>query len=172
MVSFKFEGGRELDAALKGLEKVTARNVATRALKKAAVPIRDKAKQLAPKDKGNLEAAIKIGTKANFGRGSFRSFGDWVNVFVGIDGSVLPPKDSKTKKNKRKTRFLQSGGGVAAYAIFIEMGTDSMKAQPYMRPAFDTEKENALALIKPELWNEIAAQAARAGRKAARRAAR
>lgn len=167
---FKFEGGKELEAALRAIEKTaTARNIATRALKIAAEPIADEARTLAPEDEGNLREAIKIGTKANMGRGrALRSKGDTVYVFVGIDGSVLPPKEAKTRRNKRKSRFLQAGGGVAAYSIFVENGSVSMAAQPYMRPAFDGQKENAVKRLAPVLWDEIAKAAARAAKKSAK----
>lgn len=166
--SFKFEGGRALEAALRQLSKATARNVAKRALKKAADPIASKARQLAPKDKGNLEKAIQVSDKAKVGSRGWSNRGDWVTMFVGINGNVLPPKDSKTRMNKRKSRFLQSGGGVAAYSIFVERGTGSMKAQPYMRPAWDAEKGKSVERIAPELWDEISKAAARAARKGAK----
>ena len=103
------------------------------------------------------------------GRGrALRARGDTVYAFVGIDGSVLPPKDAKTKRNKRKSRFLQAGGGVAAYSIFVEYGSASMGPQPYMRPAFDSQKENAVKKLGPALWSEIEKVAARAAKKAAK----
>lgn len=168
---FSFEGGKALEAALRKLGKeATARNVATRALKIAAEPIAEKARMLAPVDKGFLRKAIKVGTKANMGRGrTLRSRQDVVYAFVGIEGSVLPPKDTKTKRNKRKTRFLQSSGsGVAAYSIFVENGTHDTPPQPYMRPAFDSEKENAVKKLAPALWEEIEKAAKRAAKKAAK----
>ncbi|OWQ95118.1 HK97-gp10 family putative phage morphogenesis protein [Sphingopyxis witflariensis] len=167
---FKFEGGKELEKALREIGKTaTARNIATRALKVAAEPIAEEARRLAPEDKGNLREAIKIGTKANMGRGrSLRSKDDTVYTFIGIDGSVLPPKESKTRRNKRKTRFLQNSGGVAAYSIFVEYGTESMAPQPFMRPAFEREKHKAVERMAPALWDEIAKAAARAAKKSAK----
>ena len=167
---FSFEGGKALEAALRRIGKeATARNIGTRALKLAAEPIADEARRNAPRDKGFLQESIKIGTKANMGRGrALRSSGDRVYVFIGIDGSVLPPKEAKTKRNKRKTRFLQAGGGVAAYSIAVENGTVSMAPQPYMRPAFDGQKENAVKRLGPALWEEIEKAAARAAKKAAK----
>ena len=167
---FSFEGGKALEAALRRIGKeATARNIGTRALKIAAEPIADAARRNAPEDKGFLRESIKIATKANMGRGrALRSRGDTVYAFIGIDGSVLPPKDAKTKRNRRKSRFLQAGGGVAAYSIFVEYGSASMAPQPYMRPAFDGEKENAVKRLGPALWEEIEKAAARAAKKAAK----
>jgi HK97 gp10 family phage protein len=164
---FSFEGGKALEAALRAIGKeATARSVAEKALMIAAEPIAQKARELAPVDKGNLRESIKVAKKANYGRGrKGRSRGDTVYAFVGIDGSVLPPKDAKTRRNKRKTRFLQAGGGVAAYSIFKEYGTSSMPAEPYMRPAFEAKKQAAVDAIGPALWEEIAKAARRAAKK-------
>lgn len=167
MSKFKFEGGKALEKALRELRTTaTARNVAEKALMTAAEPIAQKARELAPVDKGNLRESIKVAKKANYGRGrKGRSRGDVVYGFVGIDGSVLPPKDAKTRRNKRRTRFLQSGGGVAAYSIFKEYGTSSMPAEPYMRPAFEAKKQAAVDALGPALWDEIAKAAARAAKR-------
>lgn len=164
---FSFEGGKALEKALRDIGKAaTARNVAEKALMTAAEPIAQKARELAPVDKGNLRESIKIAKKANYGRGrKGRSRGDTVYAFVGIDGSVLPPKDAKTRRNKRRTRFLQSGGGVAAYSIFKEYGTSSMPAEPFMRPAFEMTKQAAVDAIAPALWDEIVKAAARAAKR-------
>ena len=150
MSGFRFEGGRELDAALRNLSKATARNVGRRALTTAAEPIAAKARVLAPKDEEDLESAIKVGKAiASFQRQGNR--GDIVTVFVGIDESV----------DKR----------LHIYAEEQEEGNPDrgMAAQPYMRPAWDSEKEKAVERIAPELWAEIEAANARAARKRARR---
>lgn len=164
---FSFEGGKALEKALRAIGKqATARSVAERALLIGAEPIAQKARELAPVDKGNLRESIKVAKKANYGRGrKGRSRGDTVYAFVGIDGDVLPPRDSKTRRNKRTTRFLQSGGGVAAYSIFKEYGTSSMPAEPFMRPAFEMTKQAAVDAIAPALWDEIAKAAARAAKR-------
>ena len=150
MTSFKFEGGKELEAALMSLGKtVTARNVGARALKLAADPIAVKALVLAPKDERDLEQSIKVGKAiAAFQRDGNR--GDYVATFVGIDESV----------DKR----------LHIYAAEQENGNPDrgMKAQPYMRPAWDSEKHKAVDRVAPALWDEISKAAARAAKKAAR----
>ncbi len=165
---FSFEGGKALEKALRDIGKAaTARNVAEKALMTAAEPIADEARRLAPVDEGFLRKSIKVGKRANYGRGrKLRSKKDTTYVFVGVDGSVLPPKDTKTKRNKRKTRFLQSSGsGVAAYSIFVEYGTSSMAAQPFLRPAFEAKKQAAVDLLAPALWEGIEKAAKRAAKR-------
>lgn len=149
--SFSFEGGKDLEMALMNLSsKATARNVGRRALTKAAEPIAAKARLLAPKDEHDLETAIKVGRAiAPFQRDGNR--GDYIAVFVGIDESV----------DKR----------LHIYAAEQENGNPDrqMEAQPYMRPAWDSEKGKAVDLIAPALWEDIAATNERAARRAARR---
>lgn len=152
--AFKFEGGKDLEAALLNLStKATARNVGKRGLTKAAEPIAAKARLLAPKDEHDLESAIKVGKAIGaFQRDGNR--GDYIAVFVGIDESV----------DKR----------LHIYAAEQENGNPDrqLEAQPYMRPAWDSEKGKAVELLAPALWEEIAAANARSARKAARKSGR
>lgn len=152
--AFKFEGGKDLEAALMNLAtKVTARNSGTRALTKAADPIKVNAKLRAPKNEGDLQEAIKVG-KAVAPYQNDGNRGDYIAVFVGIDASV----------DKR----------LVIYAGEQENGNPArnLEAQPYMRPAWDSEKGKAVDRIAPELWADIEQTNARAARKAARRVKR
>ena len=176
----EFKGGKDLEAALRELgNKALAKRVVERALRLAAEPIRNEAVNLAPDDTAtgdpiSLKSAIKIGKKAttrglrNFRRSEQGK--DTAEVWIGIDPSVRPPRDSKSKRNKRGTRFLQSGGGVAAYSMFMEFGTGTHQAQPYMRPAWEGKKMEAFNRLADDLRSEIDKAAARAARKAARAA--
>jgi HK97 gp10 family phage protein len=56
------------------------------------------------------------------------------------------------------------GKGVLRYAHLQEFGTSNHAAHPFMRPAWDSEKDNALSIIRRELGNEIMAAARRVGR--------
>lgn len=142
-----FKGGLEIEAALKALgDKGAIKRTAERALKRAAEPIRDKAKELAPKDERHLEESISIGRAIQaFQR---TSSGDVVRTFVGIDES----KDAR----------------LHIYASVDEFGTESHPAQPYMRPAWEAEKMTAFNLVKDTLDEEIIKTAARQARKRAK----
>lgn len=143
----KFSGGRDIERALKDLaSNATKRNATLRALNHAAEPIRDEATRLAPEDRGELKASIKIGKAISaFQR---MSKGDVVVTFVGIDESI----------NKR----------LHIYAEIDEFGRVGQEPQPYMRPAWEQEKMTALDRLGPALWIEIDKAAERAARKAAR----
>lgn len=165
-------GFAELEKELGELaNKATMRRVGLRNLEKAAEPIRDEAKRLAPDDPETgtgkyLVEAIKIGRAAGSEQQAGNS-GTLVSTFIGIDGSVKPAQPSKKRFTKKGTG--KPGGGVAAYSIFQEMGTTTRAAQPYLRPAFEAKKEEAVARLAEGLREDIIATKARAARKAARR---
>lgn len=128
--------------------KATARNVAERALKLAATPIRDRWEELAPEDQGDLKRSIKIGRAIKSVQKTARGNGDAVTTFVGIDESV----------DKR----------LHIYAEVQEFGSDSVPAQPAGRPAWEEKKLEAFNRLADDLRSEIDKAAARAARKAAR----
>jgi len=151
MITMKFEGGRDLEQALLDLgNRSTAKRTAERALKKAAEPIQQKWVQLAPDDSGDLKRSIKIGRAV---KGVQRRLpADVAAQFIGIDES----------QNRR----------LHIYAEVQEFGNESNPAQPAGRPAFESQKEVALARLADDLRAEIEKTAQRAARKAARLAAR
>lgn len=145
------EGLRELDAALGQLTKAVARNTLRRVLRLAARPIAVKAQSLSPILTGQLRISIGVGTRltrrqASLHRRESRNDKAFAEVFVGAGG--------------------------LAQATLREFGTDGAPPAPFMRPAWDAHKTQALDIIKRELGTEIAKSAARAARRAAAKAAR
>lgn len=148
-VTVKFKGGKELEAALKDLgSRATKKNVARRALRRAAEPIRDEWARLVPVDEGDLKRSIKIG-RAIKSVHSRNNRGDIVTEFVGVDES--------------EDRRLH------IYAEVEEFGNDSHPAQPAGRPAWESQKYNAFNRLGADLRDEIDKAAARAARKALRK---
>lgn len=149
-VTMKFEGGRELEAALANLGRSVGKRAAERGLAKAAQPIRDEWERLAPEDRGDLKRSIKIGKAV---KGIQRRVArDQAVRFVGIDES--------------EDRRLH------IYAEVQEFGNESVPAQPAGRPAWESKKYEALNRLSADTWAEIKKSADRAARKAARLAAR
>lgn len=148
-MKFTFSGGKELEKALGELSsRVTARNTAERALKLAATPIRDDWERRVPVDEGDLKRSIKIGKAIkSFQR---KSRGDLVLTFVGVDES----------QDKR----------LHIYAKAVEFGEGNSPAQPAGRPAWESQKQNAVNRLADDLRSEIEKTKARAARKAARKA--
>ena len=157
--TFKFTGGKDIEAALKALGDPKAiRRAALFGLRKAAEPMRDKAKSLAPRDVGNLEESIKIGSAKRKRGGD----GDEAGVIIGIDRSVQPARDVPRADGNGTYR----DPGVAGVAPIKEFGAPEINqpAEPFMRPAFDSEKERTPARVADHLWPAIERAAKRKGR--------
>jgi HK97 gp10 family phage protein len=135
---------REVHVALRKLPDATAKNIIRRILKRRGERIAKRARDLAPKDQGHLIESIRVGTKlSKRQRRSHKKFGpDDIEVFI--------------------------GPGPDPAAHLQEFGSSRHGAQPFMRPAWDAEKRNALDGIGDDLWAEIRKAAERAARKAAK----
>lgn len=163
----EFKGGKELEAALRELgNRVTAKNVGRRALIQAAEPIRDVARALAPDDPATgagkyLRESIKVAPGK-------RSSGDRIWALVGIDAEVDPAVD-KPRKNGSGT---YRDAGVAGVAAIMEFGAPAsgIPAQPFMRPAWESQKAATPQRVADGVRAEVDKAAARAARKAKRKA--
>jgi HK97 gp10 family phage protein len=145
------EGLSETAEALDEFSKATSANILRRVLLAAGQPIADMAESLAPRGPtGQLEASI----------------------------SVTPAQPSKMTRGGRAAYDKQSQvevlveAGPVPQSIFQEFGTIHNAAHPFMRPAWHSQRLNALAIISKQLGDEIEKSRARAARKAARIAAK
>lgn len=158
-VTIDVKGGRASEAALRELgEWQFIRRAAMEALRGGALPIRDKAKVLAPKDKLDLTDSIKAKP------GRMRDGILWYEI--GIDPSEQPAQ-IVTRKTGRGT---YRDPGVAGNALIQELGTPQMPANPFMTPAWDSEKGETPGRIIASLGPAVEKQAAKIARKAARAA--
>lgn len=143
----KVSGFKELEKALaEELPKATAKNVLRRTAINSMQRIEDKAKGLAPVERGKLRDGIttKTAKAARVSRTRFaRSSG--VEVLTGPTG--------------------RPEGGNPSWQ---EYGTVKMPAHPYMRPAADAEGLNVIEQVRDELAAQIEKAKARIARKAAR----
>ena len=158
-VMINIEGGKALEEALAALgDPKFMRRAALKALREAAIPIRDKAKMLVPVDQGDLREAISV-KAGRRGRGEEQ---DRITYLVGIDSSVQPAV----------YRARQSGSGayrdpgVAGNAVIQELGTVHMAANPFLLPAFDGERAATPGRITTVLGPAIEDQARKMARKA------
>lgn len=139
----KLSGFKELAEALEQLPKATARNTLRRVLRKAAEPTREAAQAKAPILSGRLRESVVVGTQLT--------------------------RRQKADARKEGTYFSEIHVGTAkGYSVPQEFGTVDHAAQPFMRPAWDQNKDKALKIIGDELGNEIEKAAARRARKLAK----
>lgn len=176
LVTVSIDGLRELDQALGQLTKATARNVVKRVLVKAGAPIAEAASHMAPKDTGELSSSVVVSSKVQNSVGK-AEYAEAMRQGLGKDAALkalrgarrsakgkdsfgvvlVGPTQAKTKKDAIK-RIVQ------------EFGSVNQPGQPYMRPAWDQNKDKALDIITGELGGEIQKAAARAAKRAALKA--
>jgi hypothetical protein len=66
------------------------------------------------------------------------------------------------------TVWMFMGPSGSAKSIVQEFGSIHVSPQPYMRPAWEGGKEQALKNIRDDLWDEVKRAAERVARKTAR----
>lgn len=143
--TFRVEGLKELDEALKELPKATGKNVLRRMLFKAGAPIANAAAAAAPRLRGKLQTSIGAGTKLSKRQKQMHRPESSVEIFV--------------------------GAGALVQAITQEFGTRNHPPKPFMRPAWDAHHRASLTSMRDDLAEEIEKARARLARKAARIAA-
>lgn len=147
----KTEGFRELEVALSALvdmvggSRATGKNVLKRTLIRAAKPIENDAAANAPVLSGALRRDVKTGTR-------------------------LTRRQSAQSRKLGKSTVEVHIGVASPAGVQTEFGNQHQAAEPWMRPAWDSNKDGALDTIGQELGQEIAKAAARVAKKAARRA--
>ncbi|MFQ6777574.1 HK97-gp10 family putative phage morphogenesis protein [Cereibacter sphaeroides] len=151
-VTVSVTGLRELEAQLAKLSKATGKAALRRALKTAAQPLADLAQSKAPVgDTRTLAPSITVGTRlserqAKRHRRMFRDDRASVEMFVGA--GPLPSAHNQ------------------------EFGNIHMAAQPFLRPAWDQDREALLERLRADLWQQVSKAIVRAEKRAARAAAK
>lgn len=167
------KGLRELDAALAEFSKSTARSIVRRALLKAAQPMADEAKRLAPVaavDGGQLRNSIKVTTAKPPGHKSKAAFS--AAMKAGATGAQAgAAQRAYNRENPGAFAEVFVAPDKLAQAWPQEVGTVNHPPQPYMRPAFEAKKDEAIEILATEIKAEIGKAAERARRKALRKKA-
>lgn len=150
MISVKVEGLAELRKALEELPKEIQGRPLRSAVSAAAGLIRDKAKQAAPVgETGNLKSAIyRYRSRRNSATGK-------ETFFVGIRQGKAQYKDTAINRRKGRVGKKYNTQGEAYYWRFLEFGTAKMQKKPFLRPAFDENKEAAVELMKQRMRRAI-----------------
>lgn len=139
----QIRGLKDLDDALKALPReIAGKNGGPlrTALRSAAVVIRNRAMELAPKETGRLSRAIVIRR-------------DKTPAPVN-ERFVIKPRKGASRRDLRG----------AYYWHFVEFGTEKNPAQPFLRPAYDQTNQSALDTFKRRLAVGIKSAAKRSQR--------
>lgn len=151
-LTVKIEGLSQLQQAMQALSKKTSTRIAVKAMRKGGVVIREQARANAPTLKqkvpyrkaGTLRKAISSSTK------------------IGKNGQVNTKIFVRTLKQSKIDAFKARTGKSGAknpndpyYWRFVEFGTSKMAAKPFLRPAFQSKKEQATKEIITTLRDGI-----------------
>ncbi len=160
----RVDGLRELLANLEEFPKATQRNVLKRALMAGGEAIEAEAERRAPVRTGTLRTSHTTGTKLT--RRQKAVHRRWA-------GQVPAERTAQGWRSQPiKAVYVFVGPASLAQAIVQEFGSADQPPQPFMRPAWDGQKNAALAIVVDSLRREIAEASQRLARKAAREAAK
>ena len=166
----KIEGADELNRELEKLAKPATRKAsARRALKNAAKPLVSSMRSNAPVRAGHLLSGIDVSTKAVGGDAGKAAFASALRSGGTRQDAVGALRDARRAASGSVNMFV--GPGRHPQAITQEFGTWFHPPQPFVRPAWDSNKSGMLEQIKKDLWSDIQKSVARAERRAARLAA-
>lgn len=141
-------GFKELAEKLKQLPTKVAKNGLRRAVSSGAAIVRNDARKRAPVDTGEMKRDIMMKREKDKQGGG--TTGATYSVFV---------RSGKKSRLAGKKRNVERD---SYYWKFVEFGTAKAPAQPFMRPAFEANKNEAVAAIGKAL-NEAIQTAAREG---------
>lgn len=117
------------------------------AIDESAANLRETAVQMAPRDTGALRESIYInnGDQSDYSQraGSARSLNDAAVIVP----EVRPEFVLSLGGNPPDSAYVSVIGSAVNYAIFQELGTRFMRAQPFMIPATEGEAQNLERLM-------------------------
>lgn len=136
-ITVRVDGLSELGSRLKTLSADVANRIGRAATAAGAVVIRNAAQQNVPVDTGNLKKNIIV---KRLPKGESRLTSEHI---------VTVRKGKLTKKQQA------TGLKDAYYGTFVEFGTAKMPARPYLRPAYDRNKELAVDAVKDRIEKRL-----------------
>jgi len=161
-LSVKLTGATELQRAMDLLPNKLRNRVVPAALRAAGAPIRTKARALVPRDEGDLRKSI--GTKLARKRRQTTRL-----LLVGARDRLTIGKDGKRKNPAKYAHLVEFGTlphkitakggwlalGGAFQTIIKEVDHPGAKKKPFMRPAYNSGKAEAIKRFQVKGWELI-----------------
>lgn len=161
IVTIKIKGLKELDNALKQLPIAVQGKALQSSVKEAANLIKDRAEN-------NLDSHDKTGTlkknvtaKLNKKRTSEWRAAYWVGVKSLTNAEVIEHRIKSRGTVKSKAAIAKITPGDKGYWRFLEFGSSRQVKQPFLTPAFESQKMEAIESIKRKLAMAIEKAAAK-----------
>lgn len=159
----KLTGMRELELALAQIGNVAKnRRIGLKALRAGGEPVAQAMRANVPRDRGDLAESIDVSTSLSRSQRGDRGAVAPLEIHV---GPGQHPQAIAMEFGTAPHWIRAKPGGVLAFGTSIfgyEIRHPGTAPQPYVRPAWEQERMNALDLIGATLWSELEAQAAKA----------
>lgn len=183
-LTMRIEGLEEVDRALADLGQRLGKATLERALRKAAKPMLDAAKQNAPVDEGDLKQSLAISNRLKKAEAGRAAYARTMKATGGNKSSALSAMRDARRNSGEATAQLylgpKVGKGGASHGHLVEYGTGprftkdgrytgEMPPRPFLRPAFDAQAGPTVDRLKPILAKEIAKTKARAAKRQAKK---
>ena len=170
--SLNFEGFQEFDELLTSMiddiGQKDARGILRKAVKNAMEPVLLHAKFHAPNDTGALSASLQLEARKPSRKDKRSKYIDEGDTVISAVTTAPGWKLAKTKFHHRYTRKKETGIKSDARAVAMEFGTANVAAQPFMRPAMESNATGVLNILSDELRSELERYKARAARRMAK----
>lgn len=157
----RVEGLAEVTAALRALPPELASNRGgpiRRSLARAAALIRDDAARRAPRRTGNLAIQVYMFRDRN----PRASTGAAERYIIGVRSGQGQRTYRVRTRGKFAGRSQRRFSRDAYYWRFVEFGTEKMTARPFLRPAFEANKEAAVTEFVDAMRTSVENATARA----------
>lgn len=157
MASITVSGLDEIGRALKDFPQIIGQKYLRRATFTAAALIESDAISRAPVRTGALRDHIAIFKRS--------SDGNTAHYAIGVRGIRLNRKIKKVLRILRRANGTRTAiAGDTYYWKYLEFGTAKMAARPFLRPAFEAQKEAATQVFRTSLAEGVIAAAAEVSR--------
>lgn len=140
----RITGAREMEAVLRQLPQHIAKQALTKALRAAAEPILDEARALAPVGQES-KGRVRLRTTRR-GKVAIANYG---KLKLSLRIATVPASQTP------HSATVAVSVGKAFWGLFVEFGTRFMSARPFLRPAFEAKKTEALNRLGKALGDEI-----------------
>jgi HK97 gp10 family phage protein len=132
-MTIRVQGSDAIRRKLDRVGSVGKGQMLVRALTAGALPVQNEAKRNAPYESGNLRRSIHIGGRED------------LNPDTGavIDRTGTPVPEPDVDANAAAVYV----GTDVEYASYVEFGTQKMAANPYLRPAADTQRSAVVSEV-------------------------
>lgn len=154
-VTFKIEGMKEFDDLVKEMQadfgEKDQKKILNKAVRKSMASVLNAAKVRSPVDTGALQASLRLEVRKPSRKDKRSKYVEDTDIVIGnvttAPGRVLAKKKFMNVKSGKIQQGIESDGR----AIASEFGTANMPANPFLRPAMESQGGNVVNSLADSL---------------------